>query len=85
MSACHVCKLKVFHYRQQEHKTLMPFYNKHLEHGGKYSVETKEDQKQEEDWMSDEEYGGYKTDEEIQRLGERKLSPQKGGKGGGEK
>ena len=66
MSACHKCKVKVFHYRGKEGKTLMPFYYKHREcfdngnEEDKFNVETKEDQRQEEDWMET-----YKTDDGV--------------------
>lgn len=72
MSACHKHKVKVFHYRNEEDKTLMPFYYKHRDcfdngnESDKFNVETKEDQRQEEEWMET-----YKTDEEIQKLAKK--------------
>lgn len=66
ISACHKHKVKVFHYRQEEDKTMMPFYYKHrdcLKKDPKVSVETLEDQEQEQEWM-----GTYETDEEVQKL-----------------
>lgn len=71
LTACHKHKVKVFHYRSEEDKTMMPFYYKHrdcLNKNPKTSVETLEDQAQEQDWMADPEYGGYETDMEVQRL-----------------
>lgn len=29
ISCCHKCKVQVFHYRREEHKTILPFYRKH--------------------------------------------------------
>lgn len=71
MTACHKHKVKVFHYRNLEDRTMMPFYYKHrdcLEKDPKASLETLEDQAQEQDWMADFDYGGYETDEDIQKL-----------------
>jgi len=28
-SACHKCKTKIFHFRNEENKTILPFYKKH--------------------------------------------------------
>ncbi len=71
ITACHKHKVKVFHYRNEEDKTMMPFYYKHrdcLRKDPTVSVETLEDQTQEQDWMAEPDYGGYETDEEIQKL-----------------
>lgn len=61
ISGCHRHKVKVFHYRNEEDKTMMPFYYKHRDCLRNNGVETKEDQDQEEEWM-----GTYETDEEVQ-------------------
>ena len=66
ISGCHKCKVKVFHYRNRENLTLMPFYYKHRD--CLPDVETLEDQAQEQTWMDK-----YKYDEEIQKLGEKGL------------
>ena len=29
LSACHKCKVKIFHFRREENKTILPFYVKH--------------------------------------------------------
>jgi hypothetical protein len=29
ISVCHKCKVKIFHYRNEENKTILPFYRKH--------------------------------------------------------
>ena len=53
VSGCHKCKRVTFHYRNEENKTIMPFYNKHYHcmKENPRNVETKEDQIQEEPWM----------------------------------
>ena len=54
-SACHKCKQKVFHYRNQEHKTIIRFYRAHENcmREDKNNVVTLEDQYQWADWMDD--------------------------------
>lgn len=67
-SACHKHKVKVFHFRSEEDKTMMPFYYKHrdcLEANPMISVETLEDQAQERDWMAEPEEGGYQNDPDV--------------------
>lgn len=58
-SCCHRCKTKVFHFRCQENKTLMPFYYLHRDclHYNPKNLETLENQSQEADWMAED---GYK-------------------------
>lgn len=73
MTACHKHKVKVFHFRNEEDKTMMPFYYKHRD--CLPNIETLEDQAQEKDWMADPEYGGYKKDEEIQALAKKEDKP----------
>ncbi len=65
-SCCHSCRVRVFHYRSEESLTMMPFYYKHREclAADPANIETKEDQNQEQDWMSE-----YPCDEDIQVLG----------------
>ncbi|KKM25140.1 hypothetical protein LCGC14_1597960 [marine sediment metagenome] len=29
ISCCHKCKVQMFHYRNEENKTILPFYRKH--------------------------------------------------------
>lgn len=29
ISVCHKCKVKIFHFRNEEHKTILPFYKNH--------------------------------------------------------
>lgn len=55
MSACHLHKTKVFHFRKKESDTMMPFYYKHADCMEKNpdNVETLDDQYQEQDWMAD--------------------------------
>lgn len=62
-SCCHKCQVRVFHYRGEECLTMMPFYYKHRPclAINSANLETKEDQNQEEEWMSE-----YPYDEEIQ-------------------
>ena len=58
-SCCHKCKVKVFHFRGKEDKTLLPFYKLHrscISQDPK-NIETLDDQAQEADRMSD---GSYK-------------------------
>lgn len=76
LTACHKHKVKVFHFRQEENKTMMPFYYKHrdcLSEDPRLSVETLEDQAQEQKWMDEADRGGYETDMEIQRLANPEL------------
>lgn len=67
-SCCHLCKVKVFHFRSEESITMMPFYYKHRKCLSKNpaNLETKEDQAQEESWMYE-----YSPDEEIQKRAEK--------------
>lgn len=53
-SCCHKCREKIFHYRGKENETILPFYYKHRNclREDKNNLETKEDQIQEEWWMS---------------------------------
>lgn len=57
-SVCHLCKEKVFHYRRQENKTMIPFYKAHHDcmRINPNHVETKDDQMQYESWMDDDAY-----------------------------
>lgn len=58
-SACHKHKVKKFHFRRKENETLMPFYQEHYDCmvENRSNLETKEDQIQEDRWMSE-----YKSD-----------------------
>jgi hypothetical protein len=31
ISGCHKCKTQIFHFRNEENKTILPFYKKHSE------------------------------------------------------
>ena len=31
ISVCHKCKVKVFHFRNEENKAILPFYKKHAD------------------------------------------------------
>lgn len=63
-SCCHKCKVKIFHFRSKENKTVIPFYKKHHNcmRENPDNVETKDDQLQEENWMG-EFPDGYKDDD----------------------
>lgn len=52
-SCCHKCKRKVFHFRDKENETLIPFYSKHYPclKENPSNLETLEDQAQEKEWM----------------------------------
>lgn len=58
-SVCHSCRVKIFHLRGKEGKTMLPFYKDHTEcmRSDSNNVETKDDQLQQEGWMDDD---GYK-------------------------
>jgi acetyl-CoA carboxylase beta subunit len=55
ISGCHKCRKKVFHFRMEENKTLIPFYDLHYKCMSEniLNVVTLEDQIQEEDWMDE--------------------------------
>lgn len=65
-SCCHLCRVRVFHFRSEECLTMMPFYYKHRKclSADPTNLETKEDQAQEERWMDE-----YPTDDEISKHG----------------
>lgn len=67
-SCCHLCRVRVFHYRSEESLTMMPFYYKHRKclAADPANIETKEDQNQEQSWMSE-----YPYDEDVQLLGRK--------------
>lgn len=67
-SCCHLCRVRVFHYRSDESLTMMPFYYKHRKclAADPTNIETKEDQNQEQAWMSE-----YPCDKDIQVLGRK--------------
>lgn len=52
-SCCHRCKVQIFHFRGEEQKTILPFYDMHKEcmKINYKNVETMEDQLQETWWM----------------------------------
>jgi len=54
-SACHKCKEKVFHFRNKEGETIMPFYYRHKKcmSENRTNVVTLDDQYQDEPWMDD--------------------------------
>jgi hypothetical protein len=64
-SACHKCKVQVFHYRNEEQLLILPFYKKHSECAKEdiNNVQTVMDNNgTDQKWMRDFENGGYKTD-----------------------
>jgi hypothetical protein len=66
ISACHKCKVKIFHYRGEENETILPFYLKHKgcfrEHP--WNIQTIIDQSGfDPTWAYREDEGGYKDDE----------------------
>lgn len=52
-TCCHKCKEQIFHFRNKEHVTMLPFYRKHYDcmSANPDNLETKEDQIQEANWM----------------------------------
>ena len=62
-TACHKCKIRIFHYRSEENLTIIKFYYKHRKclSEDKNNLETLEDQIQEADWMAD-----YPADKELE-------------------
>lgn len=64
VSACHRCKEKVFHFRNKENETMIPFYRKHIKcmKLNPSNVETLDDQHQWRDWMCGK--TGYKESNE---------------------
>ncbi len=62
-TACHRCKIQVYHFRGEENLTIMRFYRKHRDcmKENASNVETLEDQYQETDWMDD-----YPKDEALE-------------------
>lgn len=64
-SACHKCKVRIFHFRYEENKTILPFYIKHKEciKENINNVQTIIDNiGMDEEWQNEEENGGYKKD-----------------------
>lgn len=67
-SACHKCKVQLFHYRGDETRTLHQFYKDHddcMRIRPSY-VETLDDQMQEENWMD--EYADLTLDPESRHV-----------------
>lgn len=65
-SACHRCKVKVFHFRNHENEVILPFYVKHSNCAryNKDNVQTIMDNNGTDyDWQQDEDEGGYRNDE----------------------
>ena len=54
-TACHRCKVKVFHLRRKENETIFPFYRKHASCMGidAKNVETLADEFQDAEWMDE--------------------------------
>ncbi|HDY67386.1 MAG TPA: hypothetical protein ENH85_06330 [Candidatus Scalindua sp.] len=68
ISCCHKCKVQVFHYRNEENKTILPFYRKHKKCAKEdiNNVQTVMDNNStDQSWYD---VGGYPQDEEIQEL-----------------
>jgi hypothetical protein len=65
-SACHKCKVKIFHFRREEQKTILPFYAKHSKCAKENidNVQTIMDNNgTDQEWQNSFENGGYKDDE----------------------
>jgi hypothetical protein len=66
ISACHRCKVKIFHFRGEENKTILPFYKKHgaCAKLNIHNVQTVMDNNgTDQNWAESEEQGGYRDDE----------------------
>jgi len=66
ISACHKCKVQIFHFRREENLTILPFYVKHSECAKEdlSNVQTVMDNNgTDQNWQKEEESGGYKSDE----------------------
>lgn len=64
-SACHKCKVKIFHFRREESRTILPFYAKHANCAAENlnNVQTIMDNNgTDQDWQREPESGGYKND-----------------------
>lgn len=65
ISCCHKCKVKVFHFRNEENVAILPFYRKHKDcaKDNLDNVQTVMDNNgTDQDWQQDERYGGYADD-----------------------
>ncbi len=66
ISACHRCKVKIFHFRREESKTILPFYKKHAD-CAKVDIENvqtiMDNNGTDLVWQEDVEHGGYDSDE----------------------
>lgn len=65
-SACHKCKVKIFHFRREENLTILPFYKKHSDCAKENinNVQTVMDNNGTDQlWQKTEHNGGYKDDE----------------------
>lgn len=63
ISACHKCKKKIFHFRREENKTILPFYKKHADCAKEdvNNVQTVMDNNGTDQWWADND--GYESDE----------------------
>ena len=63
ISACHKCKVKIFHFRRQENETILPFYKKHADCAKENidNVQTVMDNNGTDQWWA--ESTGYQDDE----------------------
>jgi hypothetical protein len=63
ISGCHKCKVKIFHFRREENKTMLPFYKKHSDCAKEdvNNVQTVMDNNGTDQWWA--ESDGYKDDE----------------------
>ncbi len=63
ISACHKCKVQIFHFRNEENKTILPFYKKHEKCAKENinNVQTVMDNNSTDQWWA--EPNGYKDDE----------------------
>jgi len=67
ISGCHKCKVKIFHFRTEENKTVLPFYKKHSECAKECinNVQTVMDNNGTEQWWA--ESDGYNNDDDLQQ------------------
>ena len=65
ITACHKCKVQIFHSRGNENDLILKFYIKHAKCAKEdlNNVQTvMYNNCTDQDWQNDEEYGGYKKD-----------------------
>lgn len=71
ISCCHKCKTQLFHYRNEENKSIFPFYRKHKDCAKKdiNNVQSVMDNNgNDPEWMNSPSSGGYDYDSLIYEL-----------------